>query len=84
MTTLRALRIHQEGGLSETHDGGYAEFARVPREHVIPLPAGLDEFQAKQESAAYLQHIGATRVPPAAFDAYLQAAVTGRTVVKIG
>lgn len=34
------------GGLSETHDGGYAEFARVAAEHVIPLPAGLDEFQA--------------------------------------
>lgn len=34
------------GGLSETHDGGYAEFARVAAEHVIPLPPGLDEFQA--------------------------------------
>jgi len=28
-------------GLSETHDGGYAEFARVPGEWVIPLPPGL-------------------------------------------
>lgn len=34
------------GGLSETHDGGYAEFARVAAEHVIPVPRGLDEFQA--------------------------------------
>jgi NADPH2:quinone reductase len=34
------------GGLSETHDGGYAEFARVAAEHVIPLPPGLDEFQS--------------------------------------
>jgi acrylyl-CoA reductase (NADPH) len=34
------------GGLSETHDGGYAEFARVAAEHVIALPPGLDEFQA--------------------------------------
>ena len=34
------------GGLSETHDGGYAQFARVAAEHVIPLPSGLDEFQA--------------------------------------
>ena len=33
-------------GLSETHDGGYAQFARVNAEHVIELPAGLDEFQA--------------------------------------
>jgi len=29
-------------GLSETHDGGYARFARVPGEWVIPIPAGLD------------------------------------------
>jgi NADPH2:quinone reductase len=33
-------------GLSETRDGGYAEFARVKSESVIPLPAGLDTFQA--------------------------------------
>jgi len=33
-------------GLSETHDGGYAQFARVNAEHVIELPPGLDEFQA--------------------------------------
>jgi acrylyl-CoA reductase (NADPH) len=29
-------------GLSETHDGGYAQFARVKGDWVIPLPAGLD------------------------------------------
>jgi acrylyl-CoA reductase (NADPH) len=34
------------GGLSETQDGGYAQFARVSADQVIPLPAGLDEFQA--------------------------------------
>lgn len=28
-------------GLSETHDGGYAEYARVAAEWVIPLPRGL-------------------------------------------
>ena len=28
--------------LSETHDGGYAQFARVPADWVIPLPQGLD------------------------------------------
>ncbi|HEV2284407.1 MAG TPA: oxidoreductase [Steroidobacteraceae bacterium] len=33
-------------GLSETHDGGYAEFARVPAEWVIPMPAGLDALTA--------------------------------------
>ena len=34
------------GGLSETYDGGYAEFARVKSESVIPMPAGLDPMQA--------------------------------------
>lgn len=29
-------------GLSETRDGGYAQYLRVPGELVIPLPAGLD------------------------------------------
>jgi acrylyl-CoA reductase (NADPH) len=33
-------------GLSETHDGGYAEFARVPGEWVIPIPPGLDAASA--------------------------------------
>lgn len=33
-------------GLSETHDGGYAEFARLKSDAVVPIPAGLDEFQA--------------------------------------
>lgn len=28
--------------LSETHDGGYAEYARVPADWVIPLPPSLD------------------------------------------
>lgn len=32
--------------LSETHDGGYAEFARVHGDWVIPMPEGLDEFTA--------------------------------------
>lgn len=32
--------------LSETRDGGYAEYARVPGDAVVPIPAGLDEFQA--------------------------------------
>jgi NADPH2:quinone reductase len=33
-------------GLSETHDGGYAEYARVKGEWVIPMPLGLDARQA--------------------------------------
>jgi len=33
-------------GLSETHDGGYAQYARVPGDWVIPMPAGLDAATA--------------------------------------
>ena len=33
-------------GLSETHDGGYTEYARVKGEWVIPLPAGLSLYDA--------------------------------------
>lgn len=33
-------------GLSETHDGGYAQFARLPGDWVIPIPSGLDAFTA--------------------------------------
>lgn len=33
-------------GLSEVHDGGYAEFARVPADWVVPLPTGLTLAQA--------------------------------------
>ncbi|HEY4368363.1 MAG TPA: oxidoreductase [Steroidobacteraceae bacterium] len=32
-------------GLSETHDGGYAQFARLKSEWIVPIPAGLDEYQ---------------------------------------
>ncbi len=32
--------------LSETHDGGYAEYARVKGDWVIPMPPGLDDFTA--------------------------------------
>jgi acrylyl-CoA reductase (NADPH) len=33
-------------GLSETHDGGYAQYARVPGDWVIPMPQGLDALTA--------------------------------------
>jgi len=33
-------------GLSATHDGGYAAFARVPGDWVIPMPPGLDASTA--------------------------------------
>jgi acrylyl-CoA reductase (NADPH) len=32
-------------GLSETHDGGYAEYARVKRDWIVPIPPELDEMQ---------------------------------------
>ncbi|MFZ9994626.1 MAG: oxidoreductase [Steroidobacteraceae bacterium] len=33
-------------GLSELYDGGYAEYARVRADSVIPMPDGLDTFKA--------------------------------------
>ncbi len=39
-------------GLSETRDGGYARFARVPADAVVPIPAGMDARQAMQIGTA--------------------------------
>jgi len=39
-------------GLSETRDGGYAEYARVPAEAVVPVPEGMTTFQAMQIGTA--------------------------------
>jgi NADPH2:quinone reductase len=33
-------------GLGVTHDGGYAEYARVPADWLLPLPEGLSVFDA--------------------------------------
>ncbi|MEF2965116.1 acryloyl-CoA reductase [Paenibacillus sp. M1] len=33
-------------GLGVSHDGGYAEFARVPGDWLVPLPAGLTPLEA--------------------------------------
>ncbi|MAF82535.1 MAG: YhdH/YhfP family quinone oxidoreductase [Gammaproteobacteria bacterium] len=33
-------------GLSETHDGGFAEYVRVPGEWTTPMPAGVDARMA--------------------------------------
>jgi NADPH2:quinone reductase len=33
-------------GLGETHDGGFAEYVRVPADWIVPLPAGLSLFEA--------------------------------------
>lgn len=40
------------GGLSETLDGGYAEYARVPGKVVVPLPEGISAEQAMQIGTA--------------------------------
>jgi len=39
-------------GLSETRDGGYAEYARVPAEIVITIPNNMDNRQAMQIGTA--------------------------------
>ncbi|MFC9833685.1 acryloyl-CoA reductase [Rhodococcus sp. NPDC127530] len=33
-------------GMSEDHDGGYAEWARVPADWAVPLPEGMSEWDA--------------------------------------
>lgn len=39
-------------GLGETRDGGYARFARVPAEAIVPLPEGIDARAAMQIGTA--------------------------------
>jgi len=39
-------------GLSEEHDGGYAEYARVRGDWVVPIPAGLDARAVMQLGTA--------------------------------
>jgi acrylyl-CoA reductase (NADPH) len=39
-------------GLSETRDGGYAEYARVDGDSVVPVPDGMTAFQAMQIGTA--------------------------------
>jgi NADPH2:quinone reductase len=39
-------------GLSETCDGGYAEYARVKGDSIVPIPDGLDAVQAMQIGTA--------------------------------
>lgn len=39
-------------GLSETLDGGYAEYARVPATAVVPVPVGMTAFEAMQIGTA--------------------------------
>jgi NADPH2:quinone reductase len=39
-------------GLSETRDGGYAEYARVGADSIVPIPADMDTRQAMQIGTA--------------------------------
>jgi NADPH2:quinone reductase len=40
------------GGLSETRDGGYAEYARLDAESVVPIPEGMSAHEAMQIGTA--------------------------------
>jgi NADPH2:quinone reductase len=39
-------------GLGETRDGGYAEYARVPADAVVPIPGGMSTVEAMQIGTA--------------------------------
>ena len=39
-------------GLSETRDGGYAEYARVSADSIVPVPDGIDAVQVMQLGTA--------------------------------
>ena len=39
-------------GLSETRDGGYAEYARVPADAVVPIPEGMSAAESMQLGTA--------------------------------
>lgn len=39
-------------GLSETRDGGYAEYARLSADSIVPIPDGIDALQAMQLGTA--------------------------------
>lgn len=39
-------------GLSETRDGGYSEYARVPSEAIVPIPDGMTAAQTMQIGTA--------------------------------
>ena len=39
-------------GLSETRDGGYAEYARVPADAIVPIPDGMTAAQTMQIGTA--------------------------------
>lgn len=39
-------------GMGEVHDGGYADYVRVPADWVVPLPAGLSLREAMQIGTA--------------------------------
>jgi acrylyl-CoA reductase (NADPH) len=76
-------------GLSETLDGGYAEYARVPASAVIVMPEGLDALSAMTLGTAgftaalaidRLEHNGlAPCVVPGSSSGALPVAVTGAT-----
>ena len=75
-------------GLSETHDGGYAEYARVSGDWVIPLPAGMRTIDhAVQPQCFHLsdrrggRHVTQTQVRQRAMDGTVGHVRCGRIVV---
>jgi NADPH2:quinone reductase len=50
-------------GLSETHDGGYAQYARMEGDFLVPIPAGLDAATAMAiGTAGYTAALGIHRM----------------------
>ncbi len=49
--------------LGVSHDGGYAEYARIPADWVVPLPAGLSLFESMAlGTAGYTAALGIVRM----------------------
>lgn len=49
--------------LGVSHDGGYAQYARIPADWVVPLPAGLSLFEAMAlGTAGYTAALGIVRM----------------------
>ena len=68
-------------GLSEVRDGGYAEFCRVPADCVVPLPDGLNMFEAMAlGTAGYTAALALVRIEDMGQDKHLgPVVITGAT-----
>ena len=49
--------------LGVSHDGGYAEYARVPADWIVPMPAGMTAFESMAlGTAGYTAALGIVRM----------------------